>query len=174
MTPIKHLTLPITIFGLLFIFACSENKSEDVMTEDAIVEEPVNEEVVDNFDYEMSQLNATKYEKIERCDYFKYDEVKGTYINDDPLPTASFEEAKALLDTLSAVDGSYLGFEPPNKKSVQFSWYEDGVLEVDIMEVVTSGAFAKKVTIEEAYEIIDIVINGKDYSGIEGLAYWAY
>jgi hypothetical protein len=128
-----------------------------------------------NFIYEVenedSLLAAVKYDEIVTCEYFMYDEESGEYYHDNPLPSVTLEEAIVRLKKLSTLDGSFIGFEPPNKKTVQFS-YVDGVgLTMGVLNVNSNGYYEKIVTIDEAIEILEIIYFGRDFSKIEGIVF---
>ena len=171
---LKAVKLTSATLLMIAVASCGgeETENETPKAED----EPTDEtEVVDEVEnIEEGDLSSVKYEKIETCPYFMYDDETGEYINEDPLPEMTLEEAKKRLENLSTLNDSYLGLEPPNKKSVQFTWYEGKELTMDVLNVSEDGSYVKVVTMEEAFEIMEIVFNGGDFSGIEGIVFESY
>jgi hypothetical protein len=157
---VKNATFICVGLAFVFLFTAFSNHTDVFIDSKNLIE----------IDLEDSLLSALKYDKIETCPYFMYDEDTGQHINDDPLPVASVAKAKELLNKLSTMDGSYLGLEPPNKKSVQFTWEEEDLV-MSILNVNPDGYYGKVMTIEEAYEVIDIVFEGKDFSSIKDIEY---
>lgn len=115
------------------------------------------------------QLAEIKYNIIETCNYLLYDEIKEAYLIDDQLPVVNQKEAIGLFKNLSKVDGSFFRLKPPNNIAVKFTWYQNQELYMDILIDDPNGCFVKEITFEEAIQVIDIIFNGKDFSGIEGI-----
>lgn len=123
---------------------------------------------------EDSLLSSVKYDEITTCQYFMYDDETGQDISDDPLPSATLEKAKELLKNLSMLDGSFLGFDPPNNKTVQFIYDDEVGLLVDILNIKPGGSYTKEVTMDEAIQILEIVYFGRNFSKIEGLVFESF
>ena len=90
---------------------------------------------------------------------------------DAPLEASCGAALKRLRD-LSAVDGSFIGFELPSKEIVQFMWDDEETLHVDIP--AKNGSYGKDVSQEEAERIITGLFNGLNPVHIEGLTFESY
>ncbi len=105
--------------------------------------------------------------------YFYFDNTTQEGVESNA--TLEGQEADILnaWETLSPVEGSFLGVYCENGQIMQFMW-EENYIQLDIPDADRSGSMQKPVTRSEASELLQQTIRGADPSEIPDLEFFQW